>query len=885
MAVKNAILNKTDDLEVLSGDITINSGNTHFPSTNAALTEGVITVNSTPYIHSFGTGNVFMGAGAGNGTSSGSGENVGIGLASLEDLSTGEGNTHVGYASGINVSSGNYNTSIGWKSLQNMITGSYNTCIGYNAGINHTNAESSNISIGSPGTSLTDNRITIGVQGSGAGQQDETYIAGIYDTAPGSGTYQNIVVDANGQIGKGDVKLASEVSGVLPVTNGGYETTGFASWDGAGPFYDDTVLGDFTLLKAGLGYIQGVPVSWVGSQTVSGLTAGNTYYIYIDNTGTIGKTTSYSESLFEDNIVLFECMRDSTPGTNVQISVKENHPYTYPIAVSIWAHDTLGPVISGMQGGANITINGTQKIEISGADELEDHGLETQIPDSGGVAEVFEQYYTLGSGKWARYAQSDTFNGQWNNAGTPTAISGNKYTVNRLYVSKDDLNSSTPTYFSVMGDAEYNNLSAADTAIANDTIPTATGELAMLELAQLGYIVYEQSSSSIVQVIIAKETARTSFSGVTATTASLVLTDTTNFDQILSAADTTVQSALETIDDWGKLPSLPATNAALTEGVIRIGGTRYFHAYGTDNVFVGKNSGNGTLSGANYNVAVGSNTLDALTSGDYNMAFGYNALTTVTTGVSNVAVGGFALEDVLGGNFNVGIGTEAGKNITSGGSNLIIGRLGASSLTTGSGNLVFGTSMANVTTGSGNIVFAGGSGLTTSDSNNIVFSNSGTAGDNNTIRLGTQGTGASQQDTTFIAGIYNTTPAGTTINNVIIDSNGQLGAIPTVVEVTGTSQAMAINNTYIANNAALVTLTLPDTAAIGSTLKIVGKGAGKFKIAQNAGETIYFGSSSTTTGVGGSLTADIQYGALELMCIAAGVDWVVNSSSGNFTIV
>lgn len=104
-------------------------------------------------------------------------------------------------------------------------------------------------------------------------------------------------------------------------------------------------------------------------------------------------------------------------------------------------------------------------------------------------------------------------------------------------------------------------------------------------------------------------------------------------------------------------------------------------------------------------------------------------------------------------------------------------------------------------------------------------------------------------------------------------------------EITGTSQAAAINTGYVANNVALVTVTLPDTAALGSVVEVVGKGAGKFKIAQNAGETIYFGGSATTTGVGGSLTSDIQYGAIKLVCITADTDWIVASSSGNFVIV
>ena len=52
---------------------------------------------------------------------------------------------------------------------------------------------------------------------------------------------------------------------------------------------------------------------------------------------------------------------------------------------------------------------------------------------------------------------------------------------------------------------------------------------------------------------------------------------------------------------------------------------------------------------------------------------------------------------------------------------------------------------------------------------------------------------------------------------------------------------MSVNNGYIANNAGLVTLTLPDTAALGDEVLVQGKGAGGWLIAQNASETIYFG--------------------------------------------
>lgn len=109
-------------------------------------------------------------------------------------------------------------------------------------------------------------------------------------------------------------------------------------------------------------------------------------------------------------------------------------------------------------------------------------------------------------------------------------------------------------------------------------------------------------------------------------------------------------------------------------------------------------------------------------------------------------------------------------------------------------------------------------------------------------------------------------------------------ALTSPTEVTGTSQSMAVWTTYIANNAGLVTLTLPSTAAVGDTVRVVGKGAGLFKIGQNAGQTINFLSKTTTTGVGGDITAEDQYGLIEIMCITANTTWVVVHAAGNFVV-
>lgn len=328
--------------------------------------------------------------------------------------------------------------------------------------------------------------------------------------------------------------------------------TGVASWGGAGNYFDDTTLGSFTILRPGTGFIKGKPVSWAGSQTVTGLTAGNCYYICVDSTGTIYKSTDDDDAYDGDYIPLFECLRDSTPVTNNQVTVREDHPYNMPFIVNHFLHDSIGPIIENHTKGANITLNGTQKIQINGADTLLDHGLSTAIADSGGVAVSWHKKYTDGSGKWALQNTSDTFTGNYNNAGTVTPLGGSKFGVYTLYVSKDNLNSSDPTYFAVLDTSQYNTQGLASTAIANGTTAQATNELAALELCKLGYIIYSQAAGAIVQVIIAKSTFQSSITSTGTNAASLVNTSITNFNGLLSSADTNVQAALETLDDWGR---------------------------------------------------------------------------------------------------------------------------------------------------------------------------------------------------------------------------------------------------------------------------------------------------------------------------------------------
>lgn len=348
-------------------------------------------------------------------------------------------------------------------------------------------------------------------------------------------------------------KVGTEASkSVSPSTLVGYTSdmvmTGILSWSGAGNYFDDSTLGTFKLLRGGTGYIKGKLVTWAAQDYV-GMVAGNTYFIYIDSTGTIGASTSHLDSDYENYIMLFECLRDSTPVTNNQLTVREDHPYSFQTGPSNYLHDVVGPVIENVVNGANIAINGTQGIQINGTDYLQDHGLRTTISDSAGAAVTFVRMYTTAAGKWARQNATTDFTGYWNNAGTATALTAGRYGVYTLYVSKDNLNSSTPVYIAVLNNAQYTSQSSAQTAITNGSTSKASGEIAALEIAQLGYIIYRQSIASIVQVIISKSTLRATLSTSGTNQASLINTDTTNFNGWLSAADTNVQAALETLDN------------------------------------------------------------------------------------------------------------------------------------------------------------------------------------------------------------------------------------------------------------------------------------------------------------------------------------------------
>src|SRR5882757_169904 len=133
------------------------------------------------------------------------------------------------------------------------------------------------------------------------------------------------------------------------------------------------------------------------------------------------------------------------------------------------------------------------------------------------------------------------------------------------------------------------------------------------------------------------------------------------------------------------------------------------------------------------------------------------------------------------------------------------------------------------------------------------------------------------------------TAATLTAGNALSITNGAASITANVTgggfgwsEVTGTSQAMTINNAYIANNAGLVTLTIPATLAIGDSFSVVGKGAGGWLVQANAGQTIYMG--NQTSSVAGSISSSNRRNCVLFSCITANTEVEVRNSIGNITI-
>ena len=98
------------------------------------------------------------------------------------------------------------------------------------------------------------------------------------------------------------------------------------------------------------------------------------------------------------------------------------------------------------------------------------------------------------------------------------------------------------------------------------------------------------------------------------------------------------------------------------------------------------------------------------------------------------------------------------------------------------------------------------------------------------------------------------------------------------LNVTGTSQAMAGNEFYIANNAGLVTFTPPATCAVGTVFAVQGAGAGGWTIDLTANaQTFNYGSTAGVTAV----ASTNQFDAVQFVCVTANTVFALIDAVGN----
>ena len=335
---------------------------------------------------------------------------------------------------------------------------------------------------------------------------------------------------------------------------------------------------------------------------------------------------------------------------------------------------------------------------------------------------------------------------------------------------------------------------------------------------------------------------------------------------------------------------LALPDSTTTAGYVGIAGFKTFWAgpnnLGSGCLFIGKNSGNTTLTG-NTNIAIGTQTLQSLTNGASNCVIGHQAAVSTNSGSFNTVMGHNSCLNLSSGNRNTAIGAFTLQNGNTG-----------NGLTTGSLNTAIGQTAANT---------GAGCNYTSSESSNICIANNGVNGESNVIRIGVNGSGAGQQNKCYIAGIDGINVGSTA--KVITMASDQLGTA-TVTAGTGISvstsantitiastataftwsvitanQTAAVNNGYICNKAGTLALALPASSAVGDIIEVTGiNTATGWQITQAAGQQIFFGTSSTTLGATGTLTSSNIRDSIKMVCVAANTTWNVVSSIGNISI-
>jgi len=123
-----------------------------------------------------------------------------------------------------------------------------------------------------------------------------------------------------------------------------------------------------------------------------------------------------------------------------------------------------------------------------------------------------------------------------------------------------------------------------------------------------------------------------------------------------------------------------------------------------------------------------------------------------------------------------------------------------------------------------------------------------------------------------------TTAAGSTLTINVTGS----GFTWNVVTSATNPLSIVSENGYIAKGAGAVQFVLPAAAAVGDMFRIAGYG-NLWTLGQNALQSITLGSSTTSVGIGGSITATQVRDTIEMICVTANTEFQILNGVGNLT--
>lgn len=326
------------DLQTLTGD----TGGAVSPSSNniniiaqttagsSVLFVGNVVANTLQLGVTDANGNTIIGLDAGNSSLTGA-FNVSLGGLNLGALTSGGGNTVLGAGAAIDLTTGSFNTLLGGNAAPTLTTGSNNILIGASVGSNYT-TNSSNILIGNAGNSGDANVIRIGNQGSGSGEQDGCFIAGIVgvtvdnpnfvtiDTASGQlGATESVDVATQYEDNAGDFAVPS--AGILKIVGDGTTAVTAASGN--------------TITISAMGGGSGTSYSLISGQSPSQLSSTSATHWFCTSSSPSASTQSDNQSVVPtagtvSHLNVYISANTST--TNTTVTLNKNSSNTALVA-------------------------------------------------------------------------------------------------------------------------------------------------------------------------------------------------------------------------------------------------------------------------------------------------------------------------------------------------------------------------------------------------------------------------------------------------------------------------------------------------------------------------------------------------------------------------